>query len=97
MIRKSNEESLKEVIDQLIDTYRLRDKLNQVKLIRSWDKIMGEGISKRTEKIQFRNDTHFIYLNSAPLKEELNYGREKIVKLMNEELGGDYIKEVIIR
>ncbi|MBS1763759.1 MAG: DUF721 domain-containing protein [Bacteroidetes bacterium] len=97
MIRKSNEESLKDVIDQLLDTYRLRDKLNQVKLIRSWDKIMGEAISKRTERIQFRNDTLFIHLTSAPLKEELSYNREKIVTLMNEELGGDYIKDVVIR
>lgn len=96
-MRKSNEESLKEVVEQLLDTYRLRDKLNQVKLLRSWDKIMGESISKRTDKITFKDETLCIYLNSAPLKEELSYGREKILKLLNEELGGNYIKEVVIR
>ena len=58
---------------------------------------MGETISKRTEKIIFKDEVLSIYLNSAPLKEELTYGREKIIQLLNQELGGNYIKEVVIR
>ncbi|HNB12800.1 MAG TPA: DUF721 domain-containing protein [Bacteroidia bacterium] len=97
MFRKTNEESLKEVIEQLLDTYKLRDKLNQVKLMQSWDNIMGEMISKRTEKLILKDHTLYIYLNSAPLKEELNYGRERIVQLLNTALESDFIKEVVIR
>jgi len=63
MFRKTNEESLKEVIEQLLETYKLRDKLNQVKLQRSWDEIMGEMISKRTEKLILKDHTLYIYLN----------------------------------
>ncbi len=96
MIRKSNEESLKEVIEQLLDTYKLRDKLNTVKLHKAWEEMMGESISKRTDKLIFKDDILTIYLSSAPLKEELNYGREQIKSMLNEQLGGDFIKEVII-
>ena len=39
----------------------------------------------------------YITVDSAPLRQELSYGREKIKKVMNEELGEDYIEEVIIR
>ena len=60
MFRKTNEESLKEVIEQLLDTYKLRDKLNQVKLMQSWDNIMGEMISKRTEKLILKDHTLYI-------------------------------------
>ncbi len=97
MFRKTNEESLKEVIEQLLDTYKLRDKINQAKLQLSWDEIMGEMISKRTEKLLLKDHTLYIYLNSAPLKEELSYGREKIMNLLNTALEGDFIKEVVIR
>ena len=96
-MRRSNEESLKEVIEQLLDAYKLRDKLNQVKLLHSWEKIMGEAISKRTEKISFRDNTLSIFLNSAPLKEELTYQKEKIKTLLNAELGGDFIQKVEVR
>ncbi|HNR19942.1 MAG TPA: DUF721 domain-containing protein [Bacteroidia bacterium] len=95
--RQSNEESLKQVIEQLLDTYKLRDKLNHVKLLRSWETMMGEAIAKRTEKIFLKDDVLTIYLSSAPLKEELNYGKEKIKKLLNKELEGEFIKDVVIR
>ena len=97
MFRKTNEESLKEVIEQLLDTYKLRDRINQVKLQQSWDEIMGEMISKRTEKLLLKDHTLYIYLNSAPLKEELSYDREKIMRMLNTALEGDFIKEVVIR
>ena len=97
MFRKTNEESLKEVIEQLLDTYKLRDRINQVKLQQSWDEIMGEMISKRTEKLFLKDHTLYIYLNSAPLKEELSYGSEKIMRMLNTALEGDFIKEVVIR
>ena len=96
-MRHSNEESLKEVIEQLIKTYQLGDKLNQVKLLHSWGSIMGEAISKRTDRLTFKEGKLFIYLNSAPLKEELSYAKEKIKIRFNEELGGDFIKEVLIK
>ncbi|MEO1434926.1 MAG: hypothetical protein AAFV80_05275 [Bacteroidota bacterium] len=38
-----------------------------------------------------------MYLESAALRQELSYGRDKIKKVLNEELGEEYIKEVIIR
>lgn len=95
--RQSNEETLKQVIEQLLDTYKLRDKLNQVKLLRCWENMMGEAIAKRTDKIFLKDDVLTIYLTSAPLKEELTYGKEKIKKLLNKELEGEFIKEVVIR
>jgi Dna[CI] antecedent, DciA len=97
IFRKSNEETLKQVIEQLLDTYKLREKLNHVRLLRSWETIMGEAIAKRTEKIYLKDDVLTIHLTSAPLKEELHYGREKIKALLNKELEGDFIKDVVIR
>lgn len=96
-MRSSNEESIKDVIEQLIRTYNLGDKLNQVKLLHSWEQIMGEAISKRTDNIVLKDGVLSLFLNSAPLKEELIYGKEKIKDLLNTELGGLFIKEVVIR
>ena len=95
-MRHSNEQSLKEVIEELIDTYKLRGKINEVRLQHSWEQLMGNAVAKRTEKIYLRNKTLVIRLTSAPLKEELLYSSEKVKKLLNEELGGEYIEEVKI-
>jgi hypothetical protein len=36
-------------------------------------------------------------LSSAPLKEELNYEKEKILKILKKEIGEEIIKKIIIR
>ncbi len=95
-MRKTQESSLKEVIEQLIDNYRLRDKMNEASIAQSWELLMGAAISKRTDSITIRNGILRIKVTSAPLKQELLYQRPRILELMNRELGGNYLKEVVI-
>lgn len=95
-MRKSNESSLKQVIDQLLDTYRLRDKINEVKIKKVWTDLMGKSISNRTSDISLKNGVLYIRVTSAPLKEELLFQRNRILELMNIELEGPYVKEVVI-
>ena len=56
---------------------------------------MGPTVANRTTKIYFRDKKLFVYLNSAPLREELFNGRDKIIKLLNEEAGTEIIEEII--
>jgi hypothetical protein len=95
-MRKSNENSLKEAIDQLLDTYRLRDKINEVRVRNSWDELMGPAITNRTRDIHLASGVLTIRVTSAPLKEELMFQREKILNEMNRLLEGNYVKEVRI-
>lgn len=96
-MRKSNESSLKEAIEQLLDTYRLRDRINEVRVRNSWDSMMGSAISKRTSDIRLAGGILTIRVSSAPLKDELMFQREKILTEMNRLLEGDFVKEVKIQ
>ena len=96
-MRKSNELSLKEAIDQLLDTYRIRDRINEVRVKHSWEEFMGPVVAKRTTQIFISNKTLNIKVSSAPLKEELMYQSEKIKTEMNRLLGGEFIAEVSVR
>ena len=96
-MRKSNEHSLQEVIEQLLDQYRLRDKLNEVRIRKAWEETMGKAICNRTTDIRIKSETLFISVSSAPLREELQFQRTKILDLMNKELGGNYLRQVVIQ
>ncbi len=96
-MRKADEQPLKEVLREMIDSYRLRGKLNQSRIRSTWEEMMGPVIAKYTTEIRVRNQKLFLTITSAPLKQELSYGKEKIVKILNEHLGEEFIKEVIIR
>ena len=95
-MRKSNEQSLKEVIDDLLDAYKLRGKFNQKKIIHSWERVMGKTIANRTEAVFFKDDKLIIKLNSSVLREELSFSKNKIIQLLNEDIGEEVVKEVVL-
>ncbi|MCB0586663.1 MAG: DUF721 domain-containing protein [Phaeodactylibacter sp.] len=95
--KHQNEVTLKEALKAMIDHYRLRGKLNQNRIKSLWLQLMGPSIAAYTKEIRLYRKKLFLSIDSAPLRQELSYGREKIKKMLNEELGEEYIEEVIIR
>jgi len=94
MIR-SNQQSLKEVIDELIKAYRLREGLNEVRLRQSWEELMGTVIASKTISVDLKEKQLSIRLKSAVLRQELSYKRDEIKKALNEALEMELIEEVI--
>ncbi|MCC6690818.1 MAG: DUF721 domain-containing protein [Bacteroidia bacterium] len=93
----NNERNIKQAIDEMLKSYRLDSKLLEVKLVNSWEKVMGAMVSKHTTEIFISNRNLFVRLDSAALRQELSYSKEKIVKLMNDEAGGSVIDQVILQ
>ena len=91
----SNEISLKEAIKQLMKAYRLDDKMNEVRLINSWEKVVGKLISRHTSNIYIKKGKLFVRLDSAALKNELSYSKEKIIELLHKEVGVKTIDEIV--
>jgi predicted nucleic acid-binding Zn ribbon protein len=96
-VKKGNEYTLKQAIGEMMRTYRLQGKLDEVKLLEGWEKVMGSVIAKYTQKIHIENRVLYVEIKSAALREELSYGRAKMVKLLNEEAGGNVIDDIVLR
>lgn len=92
---RANDISLKEAIERLVKTYKIEGKLNEVKLLNSWEKLMGTMVANRTNEIFIRDRKLFVLLSSASLREELNMNRQKILQLLNQEAGAEVIDEVV--
>jgi len=78
----------------VMDENKLSKGLNNVRLQELWKEQMGPGVVKYTEKIQLQGETLVVQLNSSVLREELSYGKEKIVLMLNEALGEAIIKKI---
>ncbi len=96
-MRKHNEHSLKEVIDQLLKAYKLDDKLAERRLIASWESVMGAMIAKHTTDLYIKHKQLFVSLDSAALRNELSLAKTKIVKMLNDEVGLEVINDVILK
>ena len=80
MARNRDSESIKKVIQQLINTSNLKRGFQKITAKEAWEEVMGPGVMSYTGKIELRNDLLIVELNSAALREELSYGKEKSFK-----------------
>ncbi|MEI6506847.1 MAG: DUF721 domain-containing protein [Bacteroidota bacterium] len=95
--RGSNEQSIKEVISDLMGSNHMKGKLAEINIINNWEKIVGKLIAKNTTKIYISKNKLYLHIESAPLRNELNYTRSKIVELVNQEAGTELIDDVVVR
>ncbi|GAB5399741.1 MAG: DUF721 domain-containing protein [Aureisphaera sp.] len=96
--RSTEHSSIGDVLKEIIGSSRkLQKGLDKVSAQQAWHNVMGEAISKYTDNVLLDRDTLFVQLTSSVLREELSYGKEKILTLLNEELDSDLIKKLVLR
>jgi len=86
-----------DALKEFMDKSRMKPRLTEVRIQENWEQMMGKTISRYTESIQLIDGKLMITTTVAPLKQELNYSKDKIIKLVNEMLGERIVREVIIR
>lgn len=95
--RNKDNLSISELLQEFVDTNNLQTGLDKVNVRDAWAKMMGNGVNNYTTAIQLERDTLYVQLSSSVLREELSYGKEKIIKMLNESLGKDVIKKLVLR
>lgn len=98
MAKRFNEESsIGDVLKQFISQNKLEAGMDVVNVRDAWKNLMGNGVNNYTTEIQLKGSTLYIALSSAVLREELSYGKEKIIKMINEELRKDLVTNLVLR
>ena len=95
-MKNSNEQTLKEVIRELLEAYRLKEGLQESKLIHSWDEVAGTFVAKNTDKLYIRNKTLYIHLRSPALKNELSYEKSRLIDALNKAVGSEVITDITL-
>ncbi len=92
-----NQKRIGDLIKSLIKELGLEEKLNEAKIFAVWEKKMGPSIKKHTKKITLKKSTVTIYLDSPVLRQEFLYEKTSLIKMFNEELGFEGVKDVVLR
>ncbi len=95
--RLNEEQSMKDLMELFKSKHRLHSGLNQVDVEKAWMTQLGPAIKNYTNNIKFKNQVLTVYLSSSTLREELGYGKEKIIKTLNKSLGKELITKLILR
>ena len=95
--RDADPKSIKDVLGAFVETNKLQKGFDKVNVADAWRDVMGPAISKYTTKLKLDGDRLIVQLSSSVLREELSYGKEKIMRNLNEELGKEVITKVVLR
>jgi predicted nucleic acid-binding Zn ribbon protein len=95
-MRKPNDKSIKEAMDQLLQVYKLQQKFDETALIAAWPEMMGVAIANRTKELYIRQKKLFVRVESSVIKTELMMMRSQIIEKMNERAGAEVILEIVL-
>ena len=95
--RTSNESAISDILKEIMQKNKLQPGIDDVLVKEAWKSLMGNGVNSYTRNIVLKNETLYVELTSAVLREELSYGKDKIIKLINEDLRRDVVKKVVLR
>ncbi|EAQ48791.1 MULTISPECIES: DUF721 domain-containing protein [Leeuwenhoekiella] len=95
--RDADPKSIKDVLGAFVETNKLQKGFDKVNVADAWRDVMGPAISKYTTQLKLDGDRLIVQLSSSVLREELSYGKEKIMRNLNEELGKEVITKVVLR
>lgn len=97
MPRGPNNQTLGEVIREMLSSYRLESKLQQARIIEAWPEVTGKMITNHTRDLYIKGRKLFVQLDSPALKNELSYSKSQIIDALNEAAGGVVIKDIVFR
>lgn len=87
---------IKSVLKDIIAQKPLKRGVQQIRICNAWGETMGAHIETYTDEVRFSHNTLYVTLRSAPLKMELSYGLESLVKRMNDHLGGEFVQKITL-
>lgn len=91
------EYSIGEALKQFLKNSRLNGYMQAIQIEQVWEQIMGKTIAKYTEDIKIHGNKLYITTSVAPLRNELLFQKDNIIKQVNEALGEKVVKEVVIK
>jgi hypothetical protein len=92
-----SDKPLKKTIDQLLRAYGYQDQLDEIEVVKAYESLVGKMFANHTQKIAVKDRKLYVKLDSASLKQELNYVKEGIVERLNGELGRNLIDKIVLR
>ncbi len=95
--RLNNESSIGDILKEFIQVNKLEGGMDKIDVQEAWKKLMGNGVNSYTKEVMLKGSTLYVSLTSAVLREELGYGKQKIIAMLNEELRKEVIKDVVLR
>jgi len=95
LMRKTNDKSLKEAIEQMLNVYKIKRKFEETSIVAVWPELVGKSVANRTKELYISNKKLFLRIESSVIKNELMMMRSQIIGKINDKAKEILVEEII--
>jgi len=92
---RTNDKSLKEAIEQMLQVYKIKRKYDETGIKASWPDLVGKSVANRTKEIYIHDKKLFLRIESSVIKNELILMRSQIIEKINNETKSVLVEDII--
>lgn len=92
---RTNDKSLKEAIEQMLQVYKIKRKYDETGIKASWPQLVGKSVANRTKEIYIHDKKLFLRIESSVIKNELIQMRSQIIEKINNETKSALVEDII--
>jgi predicted nucleic acid-binding Zn ribbon protein len=92
---RTNDKTLKEAIEQMLQVYKIKKRYDETGIITAWPEFVGKSVANRTKEIYIHDKKLFLRIESSVIKNELVMMRSQIIDKINNEAKTVLVEEII--
>lgn len=95
--RNEDATPLKTALGAFVRLHNMQSKFDEVEVVNAWQACFGELIHSKTRRIALRvHGALWVELESGPLKEEFVMSQSEVIRRLNEHLGREVVRSMVI-
>ena len=76
---------------------KLEGRLKELDVLKLSEELLGKNLMKYINDLSVKNGTLIIKVKSSVVRNELSYQKSEIIKKINEQVGNEIVKEIILK
>jgi predicted nucleic acid-binding Zn ribbon protein len=94
-MRKANDKSLKEAIEQMLNVYKIKRRYDETGIVSAWPDLVGKSVANRTKELFIKDKKLFLRIESSVIKNELVMMRQQIIKKINDDAKTELVADIV--
>ena len=95
-MKRTDPQTIRQIIDQVLDRQAGRTEVLEHRASFLWQQVVGQGINRHSTRRYVSNGVLHVYIDSAPLKGELEFQKTRILEAINQALGQQVLSSLAI-
>lgn len=95
-MKEGKTQKMDALVDQVLKQMGLYQKYKEREVYNAWPEVVGQMISSKTKSIRIFEGKLFVAFTSAVVRNEIMMVREGLIKALNDKMGAEIVKEIVI-